>query len=358
MKVTVVRNDENYGVLLEYLHHHTPMEYSRELLCIENKKPRYVVSEPDFVWNGIHFKIVKNEVYRKTYEFYKYSELHIIHDSLTIITTFISNARIFITDKLYNKGLCVYKSDYSEWELQNELKERNMDSIYLPQKIKESLLQDIDTFLSKPVVERYTQLKVNHTRLYMLYGPPGTGKTSLIKGVATYLRKNITYLSIPRDIRDSQLLKCIQNVPANSILCLEDIDALFGEDRTSKTGLSFSGFINIFDGFSTPDNLLVFITTNKLEQLENAVVRRISYFIEFKYADKEQIKSMFETFFPNYISQFEDFYCNINVEVTINVLEKFFVKYLFDDIIKESKNFSKFANGELKIELNNKYLYT
>ena len=128
-------------------------------------------------------------------------------------------------------------------------------------------------------------------------------------------------------------------------------------DLESKTTLSFSGFINIFDGFTTPDNLIVFMTTNKINQIEQAVIRRISYFIEFKYADKYQIQSMFETFFPKYIDQFDDFYTNINVEVTINILEKFFIKYLFDDIVKESKNFSKFANGELKIEKTNKNLY-
>ena len=100
------------------------------------------------------------------------------------------------------------------------------------------------------------------------------------------------------------------------------------------------------------------MTTNKINQIEQAVIRRISYFIEFKYADKYQIQSMFETFFPKYIDQFDDFYTNINVEVTINILEKFFIKYLFDDIVKESKNFSKFANGELKIQKTNKELYT
>ena len=63
---------------------------------------------------------------------------------------------------------------------------------------------------------------------------------------------------------------------------------------------------------------------------------------------------MFYTFFPTYSDQFETFYNNIgDIDVTINILEKFFIKYLFDDIIKESKNFSKFANGELKVELNN-----
>ena len=66
---------------------------------------------------------------------------------------------------------------------------------------------------------------------------------------------------------------------------------------------------------------------------------------------------MFETFFPKYIDQFETFYENIHIECTINILEKFFIKYLFSDIVKESKNFSKFANGELKIEKTNKELY-
>ena len=62
---------------------------------------------------------------------------------------------------------------------------------------------------------------------------------------------------------------------------------------------------------------------------------------------------MFNNFFPNQIDNFNDFYENIKgIDITINILEKFFTKYLFDDIIKASTTFANFANGELKVEIN------
>jgi chaperone BCS1 len=358
MKVIVVRNDDKFLMILEYLHYHMDTTYLRELIRIDNTigEPRYMIAEPSFEWNGIIFKIIKNEVYKKnSIEFYCYSELIIEHISSIIITTFIQDAIKYISEKKYALDkLCVYKSYYQSWDFEIELNQKNMNKIYLNEKTKNDILNDITNFSKKEVIERYNQLNINHTRIYMFYGPPGTGKTSLIKGLATHFKKNICYLNISNDLEDNQLKKCIRNIPNNSILCLEDIDSLFGENRKSKNSLTFSGFINIFDGFATPQNLLVFLTTNHLPQLEQAVIRRISYFIEFKYATKEEIKQMFCTFFPTYSDQFEIFYNNIgDIDITINILEKFFIKYLFDDIIKQSKNFAKFANGELKVELNN-----
>jgi len=365
MKVVVIRSDDNFFMILEYLHYHMDNSLMRELIGVETdiKQPRYILSEPYFEWNGLLFKIIKNDVYKKQYEcFYKYTELLIEHDSLTVISNFIQNAVSYISKKMYRDEdiLCVFKSCYTKWDFETELCKKNMDKVYLNEKIKTNIINDITTFYTDKVIERYKQLNINHIRMYMFYGPPGTGKTSLIKGLATHFKKNISYLNISNDLEDSQLKKCIQNIPQNSILCLEDVDSLFGEERRSKNNLTFSGFINTFDGFATPQNLIVFLTTNKLFQIEQAVIRRISYFIEFKYASKEEIKQMFCMFFPTYSDQFETFYNTIGqIETTINVLEKFFIRYLFDDIITESKNFAKFANGELKIELSNcSKLYT
>jgi chaperone BCS1 len=333
--------------------------FSRELIIIESEtyQPRYIINEHSFQWNQINFKIIKCDDFKKSFDTYhQYSELIIEHESITIITTFIEKCSEYILKKLYcdTSKISIYKSLYKNWILETELKQKDMNKIYIPQKIKDDLLLDINNFTDEKVIARYSQLNINHIRMYMFYGPPGTGKTSLIKGIATHFKKNIAYLNIAIDLEDSQLKKCIGNMPDNSILCLEDVDSLFGEERISKNSLTFSGFINIFDGFATPQNLIVFMTTNNLPQLEHAVIRRISYFVEFKYAVKEQIKQMFDTFFPSYSNDFETFYKNIgDINITINILEKFFIKYLFDDIIEASKNFSKFANGELKIELNN-----
>jgi AAA+ superfamily predicted ATPase len=93
------------------------------------------------------------------------------------------------------------------------------------------------------------------------------------------------------------------------------------------------------------------MTTNKINELDYAMKRRISYFIEFTYAVKEQIQKMYSTFFP--MNDFEEFYKKVkNKQFTINILEKFFVKYLFDDINKHADELNDFASGELKLESN------
>ena len=100
------------------------------------------------------------------------------------------------------------------------------------------------------------------------------------------------------------------------------------------------------------------MTTNKLQDLDQAVIRRINYFIEFKFATKEQIQLMFNRFFPDYSKDFEQFWKNVSdIDFTINIMEKFFTKYLFENIVEKSKLFAKFANSELKVESKNKSLY-
>jgi len=360
MRVIVTRSDENYRMILEYLHYHLPSSITREFIKCEEEtfQPRFIINHPEFVYNEINFTIKTQEVYKKVYEvFYKYTELILEHESLQVIEQFIQTSVIYITKKLYinnkEKKLYIYRSCYERWDLECELKQKSLETFYIPAKIKKEIIQDITKFSDTLTMNRYKELCINHVRMYLFYGPPGTGKTSLIKALATHFNKNIAYLNIQTDLEDSQLKKSIQRIPSNTILCLEDIDALFAEERKSKYSLTFSGFINCFDGFATPDNLMVFITTNYLKQLENAIVRRISYFIEFKFATKEQIQQMFNKFFPNQIENFNVFYQNIKgIDITINILEKFFTKYLFDDIIEASTTFANFANGELKVEIN------
>jgi chaperone BCS1 len=242
------------------------------------------------------------------------------------------------------------------WDENKELGSRTIDSVYLPGTIKQDLVNDITLFLNESVQQRYRELHINNIRIYMFYGIPGTGKTSVIKSLANHFKKNIANLNFERECDYSSILKLMERIPDNSFVCIEDIDSIFGEDRTNKTGLTFSDFINIFDGVQTPQNTIVFMTTNRLMELDDAVIRRIHYFIEFKHSTKEQIQELFQRFFPN--SNFELFYRSVeDIPVTINIMEKFFTRYLFDDILERAKLFPKFANGELRVELNKNNLY-
>ena len=61
-----------------------------------------------------------------------------------------------------------------------------------------------------------------------MYGPPGTGKTSFTLAVAGAMKLNICYLNLSSGrLNDDSLNNVLANSPANSIILLEDIDAIF-----------------------------------------------------------------------------------------------------------------------------------
>jgi len=140
-------------------------------------------------------------------------------------------------------------------------------------------------------------------------------------------------------------MKAIATLPENSILLLEDVDALFVERESKvKSCITFSGILNTLDGVSRRHKLITFITTNFVEKLDSALLRpgRIDYIIKFTYASKEQIEMMFKRFRPN-DDTFDMFYKKIkHNEYSTAILQKFFFthrkKESILDIIDELNN--------------------
>jgi energy-coupling factor transporter ATP-binding protein EcfA2 len=360
MSVIINKSNGAFSIILEYLNYKLPDSIPRSLKSIEScDQPVFEVYSRFFYYEGISFTINEEPVFKTEYEyFYKYSELVIEHESLEKIKSFIREARDYIQKNMHSQNkINIYTSTCcGRWDKSCDFKTRSIDTIYIPTKTKNDIIHDITVFNNPRTVKRYNELDINHSRIYMFYGPPGCGKTTFIKGLASYFKTHIAYLTISKNADDSDLKRCIKNIPKNSFFCLEDIDSLFVEKSRKSDGnnLSFSGFINILDGIDTLENNIIFMTTNNLESLEHALKRRINYFVKFTYATREQIEQMFRKFFPDYADQFETFANNISdTPITINILEKFFTKYLFDNIIEKSKLLPAFANGELKIETNN-----
>lgn len=360
-----------YNNILRYLHYNLPKELPRKVIDLIHTEPILIIDLDydktcTYIFNGeiLTFNQITDTNHFKKNDgcFEPYIVLRIYGENLDTIESFIKYVSDYIDHSLFNIEVKnVYNCDeWGRWNKESSLKNRSIDSTYLPKKIKENIIEDISFFLDKKTVDRYHELNITHSRIYMLYGPPGTGKTTLIKALANHFNKNLAYFSVPHEMEDNGLKRAIKYIPKNSFFVLEDIDALFTEREADDNNLSFSGFINILDGIPAPDDSVIFITTNHLESLDNAIVRRIGHFTKFTYATKEQINEMFCNFFPDYASRFDEFYDIVSgSQITINILEKFFVRYLFDDIISKSKLFSQFANSELKIELSNtEKLYT
>lgn len=244
-------------------------------------------------------------------------------ESKEILENFVKKAYLFnrpVTENMID--VTIFKNF---WSKLNKLPMRDIDTIYLDREIKNNLLDDVNRFMEEESV--YNEFGIPYKRTYLFEGLPGSGKTSMIFALASKFKMNISIFNFGPDVDDAIFMKAISTLPENSILLLEDVDALFIERESKvKSCITFSGILNTLDGVSRRHKLITFITTNYVEKLDSALLRpgRIDYIIKFSYASKEQIELMFKKFRPN-DKTFEQFYNKIrHNEYSTAILQKFF----------------------------------
>jgi hypothetical protein len=243
------------------------------------------------------------------------------------------------------------------WNNEYKTPSRSRSSIYVPE--FQDVVDDLTKFYSSS--QRYLDLEIPYARTYMLHGLPGTGKTTMIYTLASEFKKNLAVIDFSdRDLCDSSIRHALYKMPKETILCLEDIDSLFSEDRKSdKSTITFSGILNILDGVIKNTGLVIFMTTNLLTSLDDtAMRRRVDYYLKFDVMKKKQIKAMFKKFFPD---QDPEKFLNKTgaVAFTPCVLQKFFVRHLdAPDVSEHVDEFLAMCTGEYKLTKTSDALYT
>jgi len=231
----------------------------------------------------------------------------------------VSNANPDKNDKL----LCRILKQGGMWGLLSKISKRSDKTLFMDIDLND-LFTEIQTFFNdeQDYLEHGVPFKMN----FLFHGIPGTGKTSLIYTIASHFNLDICFLNITNDLDDNSFTRAITHLPDNSILVLEDIDALFVE-RDSKCSVSFSTVLNVLDGMIRKHKLLTFLTTNYKDKLDSALKRsgRIDYELEFTYASKKQTTAMYSHFFENHLEDFLKF--TKKLKFTTSDLHKFLFKY-------------------------------
>src|SRR5439155_9327854 len=219
------------------------------------------------------------------------------------------------------QGVQSYLYIYEDgWDHVEGYAPRFLESVVLDSGDKEDLLRDITRFRKSK--QRYRRLGVPYHRGYLLYGPPGTGKTSLLSGLAAKFGMSIYAVNLI-EFNDRTLKNAMNDVPENSMILFEDIDcmkagnrrpeaeewsrkqeAATGNQKTDSTerfSVTLSGLLNVLDGFHAPENVVFVMTTNKVEELDPALLRpgRIDYKPCMGEAAESQKIELYRRFFPD-----------------------------------------------------------
>ena len=131
------------------------------------------------------------------------------------------------------------------------------------------------------------------------------------------------------------------------IIVIEDIDTLFDDRKKGdkENGITLQAFLNCLDGFTCVEGTMLFLTANKPEILDYAMIRscRIDHKLKLDYANEYQTKLMFNIFLPDQIDKYNDFYKEIrHKEYTTAMLQEFlFYNRKSENILDEIYKFNQ-----------------
>ncbi|MAD57193.1 MAG: hypothetical protein CMK44_01290 [Porticoccus sp.] len=267
------------------------------------------------------------------------TKLELIADSKEILTQFADEAMEWCKNekkkiKMNSKetmNIYYYKKDY--WALLSKSPKRPLSTVYLKENMLDGIVDKTKKFFSDETRNVYLSFGIPYKSVQLIHGPPGTGKTSLIKSIASHLDCDLYILPISKDMLDTNLVDAFSYISDNEdkerIIVIEDIDTLFDGERKEgddHNGITLQAFLNCLDGFTCVEGTMLFLTANKPEVLDFAMIRscRIDNKIELDYADKYQTEKMFNNFLHDQKDKFKEFYKEIShKKFTTAMLQEF-----------------------------------
>lgn len=305
------------------------------LIEFKNKKIFIILIERGNPVQGCPYPKMYEELYMKT-SLTESEMIELYSEASNYYEKIISSENSNIDNKI---RISVFEDGY--WETLNYKPFRSFDTICLPKKDLNNIINDIKYFMDEKTERRYAKLGIPFKRNYLLEGLPGTGKSSLIHSIASELNHDICVLTFHSKIDDITMMRALRSIEDKNILVLEDIDSLFVERKKNddhKNRISFSGLLNCLDGLGHKHGLITIMTTNYKVNLDSALIRpgRIDYMMKFTYTTKEQIKMMFYNFMnlneendeKNYFTKFYKSFKDLSISITTSLLQQYLFIYL------------------------------
>ncbi len=209
-----------------------------------------------------------------------------------------------------NTGRTIYTSgEYGGLIFMQHNPSMGLDSLVLNEAVLTQIRERIHFFQHNR--QWYKDRGIPYKLCILLYGPPGTGKTKLATAIGHALDKHI-YVPSPIDERGLNIgLRSSEMADGNLIILLEEIDSVFNaiskeykaysNDADSKTSdmLSRTTLLSTLDGSMTPEGMVVIMTTNHIEVLDDALIRpsRVDLAIHVQPFNAKEAMTLARTFY-------------------------------------------------------------
>lgn len=190
-------------------------------------------------------------------------------------------------------------------------KKHTWDELVLPQEQKKALERACNQIKYKHIV--YDKWNLRNTVLYgtglsMLFtGPPGTGKTMAAQVISNELHLEIYRVDLSRVVSkyigetEKNLAEIFDSAKkSNVILLFDETDALFGKRTEVKDSHDKHANLEtayLLQKMEEYDGITI-MTTNLMNNLDQAFFRRISYVVHFPLPDEKSRKLIWQKIFP------------------------------------------------------------